>query len=44
LFKNKRTNRYSKGIVKWLVEMIDETNELTGIATILTMVERKKSS
>jgi oxepin-CoA hydrolase/3-oxo-5,6-dehydrosuberyl-CoA semialdehyde dehydrogenase len=33
-----------KGIVKWLVEMIDETNELTGIATILTMVERKKSS
>ena len=31
----------SKGIVKWLVEMIDETNEQVGIATILTMVKRK---
>ncbi len=30
-----------KGIVKWLVEMLDETNELVGIATILTMVEMK---
>lgn len=30
-----------KGIVKWLVEMLDETDELVGIATILTMVEMK---
>lgn len=30
-----------KGIVKWLVEIIDETNEIVGVATILTMVERK---
>ena len=30
-----------KGIVKWLVEMFDETNETIGIATILTMVKRK---
>jgi oxepin-CoA hydrolase/3-oxo-5,6-dehydrosuberyl-CoA semialdehyde dehydrogenase len=30
-----------RGIVKWLVEMIDETNEQVGIATILTMVKRK---
>jgi oxepin-CoA hydrolase/3-oxo-5,6-dehydrosuberyl-CoA semialdehyde dehydrogenase len=30
-----------KGIVKWLVEIIDETNEQVGIATILTMVKRK---
>jgi oxepin-CoA hydrolase/3-oxo-5,6-dehydrosuberyl-CoA semialdehyde dehydrogenase len=30
-----------RGIVKWLVEMIDETNETIGIATILTMVKRK---
>jgi oxepin-CoA hydrolase/3-oxo-5,6-dehydrosuberyl-CoA semialdehyde dehydrogenase len=30
-----------KGIVKWLVEMFDETDELIGIATILTMVKRK---
>lgn len=31
-----------KGIVKWLVEILDETEEpLVGIATILTMVARK---
>ncbi len=30
-----------RGIVKWLVEMFDETDELIGIATILTMVKRK---
>ncbi len=30
-----------KGIVKWLVEIMDETGEITGVATILTMVERK---
>ena len=30
-----------KGIVKWLVEMFDDANELVGIATILTMVEMK---
>ena len=31
-----------RGIVKWLVEMIDETNEQVGVATILTMVKTKK--
>ena len=31
-----------KGIVKWLVEMLDETGEIAGIATILTMVKKKK--
>jgi oxepin-CoA hydrolase / 3-oxo-5,6-dehydrosuberyl-CoA semialdehyde dehydrogenase len=31
-----------KGIVKWLVEMFDDTDELTGIATILTMVKIKE--
>jgi oxepin-CoA hydrolase/3-oxo-5,6-dehydrosuberyl-CoA semialdehyde dehydrogenase len=30
-----------KGIVKWLVEVTDETNEQVAIATILTMVARK---
>lgn len=30
-----------RGIVKWLVEFIDETDEITGVATILTMVARK---
>ena len=29
-----------KGIVKWLVEIIDETDEIVGIATILTMVAK----
>ena len=37
----KRGDDIEKGIVKWLVEMIDETNEVTGLATILTMVQRK---
>lgn len=37
----KRGDDIDKGIVKWLVEMIDETGEVTGIATILTMVARK---
>jgi oxepin-CoA hydrolase/3-oxo-5,6-dehydrosuberyl-CoA semialdehyde dehydrogenase len=30
-----------KGIVKWLVEVTDETNEQVAVATILTMVRRK---
>lgn len=31
-----------RGIVKWLVEMLDDTDEpLVGVATILTMVQRK---
>lgn len=31
-----------RGVVKWLVEMLDDTEEpLVGVATILTMVQRK---
>lgn len=30
-----------RGIVKWLVEMLDETGEHVGIATILTMVKKQ---
>lgn len=30
-----------KGIVKWYVEMIDDMEEITGVATILTMVRKK---
>jgi oxepin-CoA hydrolase/3-oxo-5,6-dehydrosuberyl-CoA semialdehyde dehydrogenase len=37
----KRGDDIDKGIVKWLVEMIDDTNEVTGVATILTMVEKR---
>ena len=40
----KRGDDIEKGIVKWLVEMIDETGETTGVATILTMVQKKKQS
>lgn len=40
--EKKEENDITKGIVKWLVEMLDETNELTGVATILTMVKRKE--
>ncbi len=32
----------AKGIVKWLVEVYDETNETVAIATILTMVKMKE--
>ena len=32
-----------KGIVKWYVEIFDDTHELAGVATILTMVERKEN-
>ena len=38
----KRGDDIDKGIVKWLVEMIDETGEVTGIATILTMVAKNR--
>ncbi len=31
-----------KGIVKWLVEIFDDTDEIVGVGTILTMVEMKE--
>lgn len=37
----KRGDDIDKGIVKWLVEFFDETNEVTGVATILTMVAKQ---
>jgi len=37
----KEESEIAKGIVKWLVEIIDDTNEQVGIATILTMVKKK---
>jgi oxepin-CoA hydrolase/3-oxo-5,6-dehydrosuberyl-CoA semialdehyde dehydrogenase len=37
----KDENDIPKGIVKWLVEMLDETGEHVGVATILTMVKKK---
>ncbi|MCU0395089.1 MAG: phenylacetic acid degradation bifunctional protein PaaZ [Chitinophagaceae bacterium] len=32
-----------RGIVKWLVEIFDDKDEMAGIATILTMVRRKQA-
>ena len=37
----KDENDIPKGIVKWLVEMLDESGEHVGVGTILTMVARK---
>jgi oxepin-CoA hydrolase/3-oxo-5,6-dehydrosuberyl-CoA semialdehyde dehydrogenase len=37
----KDENDIPRGIVRWLVEMLDETGEHVGIATILTMVKKK---
>ncbi len=37
----KEAGEIPKGIVKWLVEMFDQTEEMIGVATILTMVKRK---
>ncbi|HVM87510.1 MAG TPA: phenylacetic acid degradation bifunctional protein PaaZ [Puia sp.] len=39
----KRGDDIPKGIVKWLVEIFDETDELSGLATILTMVRKKNA-
>lgn len=39
--EKKEITDIDKGIVKWLVEIIDGTNQITGIATILTMVAKK---
>jgi len=37
----KRGDDIDKGIVKWLVEMLDDTNEIVATGTILTMVQLK---
>jgi oxepin-CoA hydrolase / 3-oxo-5,6-dehydrosuberyl-CoA semialdehyde dehydrogenase len=37
----KEANDIPKGIVKWYVEILDETDEHVGVATILTMVRKK---
>lgn len=40
--QEKRTDDdIAKGIVKWLVDVYDETNETVAIATILTMVKKR---
>jgi oxepin-CoA hydrolase/3-oxo-5,6-dehydrosuberyl-CoA semialdehyde dehydrogenase len=40
----KEVDEVPKGIVKWLVEVYDETNETIAIATILTMVARRTNN
>ena len=39
--EKKESTDIDKGIVKWLVEIIDETDEVVGVATILTMVAKR---
>ncbi len=39
--ERKEENDIPKGIVKWYVEILDETDEHVGIATILTMVKMR---
>ncbi len=39
--EKKEDEDYTKGIVKWLVDVYDETGETVAIATILTMVKMK---
>jgi oxepin-CoA hydrolase/3-oxo-5,6-dehydrosuberyl-CoA semialdehyde dehydrogenase len=36
----KEVSDINKGIVKWLVEILDSETEIVGIATILTMVAK----
>lgn len=38
--EQREPNDIPKGIVKWLVEVMDETNELVAVATIMTMVKK----
>lgn len=40
----KENTDIEKGIVKWLVEILDAENEIVGIATILTMVAKKEQA
>ena len=42
--ETKDENDIPKGIVKWLVEVTDETGEAVAIATILTMVKGKRET
>ncbi len=39
--EKKEQTDIAKGIVKWYVEILDETDEIVGVATILTMVESR---
>lgn len=43
--QEKRENTdLAKGIVKWLVEVLDQTGEQVALATVLTMVQQKQDS
>lgn len=41
--EKREDENYRKGIVKWLVDVYDETGETVAIATILTMVKMKSA-
>jgi oxepin-CoA hydrolase/3-oxo-5,6-dehydrosuberyl-CoA semialdehyde dehydrogenase len=41
--ENRESGEISRGIVKWLVEILDDEIEMVGVATILTMVRRRNA-
>lgn len=42
--KEKRENEQAQGVVKWLVDVYDETGETIALATILTLVAKKEKN
>jgi len=42
IWKEKREGEKPQGVVKWQVDVYDETGETVALATILTLVERKE--
>lgn len=42
--KEKREGEQAQGVVKWLVDVYDETGETVALATILTLVARKNNN
>ena len=41
--KEKREGEQAQGVVKWLVDVYDETGETVALATILTLVAKKEA-
>ncbi len=42
--KEPREGEQPQGVVKWLVDVYDETGETVALATILTLVARKEDN
>lgn len=44
IYKEKREGEQAQGVVKWQVDVYDETGETVALATILTLVARRQES